>query len=223
MNESISAVGMYERHLLRKEGNPLFAVPPVEYPAEALLAARQRDLEELQRFNADMRTIIQEAIDLEPSVESEVLLTMRGRLDQLYTRCSGFGGSCGEHKQSIRKLIELVMRAVWQAAAEDPLARSELEHEEMARLQHFRLLEYPLIADLVRPDTPIAQDELIPTLLQASEEELEAVLWLFEPEQLVDISVQAEALLEGLRAQGYELGAARQNLQLIIEHLESEC
>lgn len=223
MKQAISIYGMYERHLRRKDGNPLFAVPPVEYRSEDYTEARRLDTHELNTFHNEMQQVIQQAIDLPANAPSELVLELRAKLDQLYTRCSGFGGSCGSHKQAIRKLIEIVMNAVWQAVADDPQARMELESEEVARQKHFCLLEYSLVADLIRPDTPICTDELVPTLLHADEDELEAVLWLFEPEQLRDVYEHALALLEQRKEQGYELPEARERLESICEHLECDC
>lgn len=223
MSECSTFIGMYERHLRRKDNNPLYGIPAMQFPPEAYVEARRLDNEEMERFQTDMRRVIQQAINLDANVESEVVLELRAKLDQLYVRCSGLGGNCGDHKQAIRRLIDVVMNAVWQAAADDPMARMELEQEEMARQQHFCLMEYPLISDLMRPDTTISQEELIPTLLQAEEDELEAVMWMFEPEQLQAIRKDAHTLLAELRKQGYELLEAWENLELIIEHLESEC
>lgn len=210
---------MYERHLQRKDGNPLYRLPVCDYSAEEFIRARQRDNESLHLFHNEMRSVIQQAIELEANVESEVILELRAKLDQLYARCSGFGSSCGEHKQNIRKLIDLVMKAVWQAAGDDPQARMELEQEEMARQQHFRLLEYPLVADMLLPDSPIESDELIPTLLLAESEELEAVMWMFEPAQLQHICADAEVLLQQRREQGFELKEAWENLKMMQEHM----
>lgn len=221
LNSGTGGVGMYERHLLRKDGNPLYGVPVADFSAEAFMQARQRDREELFQFHEDMRGVIQQAISLQGNVESEVILELRGQLDQLYARCSGFGAGCGEHKQNIRKLIDLVMKAVWQAAGDDPQARMELEQEEMARQQHYRLLEYPLVAELLRPDTPIEPEELIPTLLHAANDELEAVLWLFVPEQLQQICDEAQALLQQRNAAGYPLEEAWGKLRLMQEHLNT--
>ncbi len=221
MCDSGAAVGMHERHLQRKDGNTLFALPPADYSSEEYLQAQQRDKEELYRFHDEMREVIQQAIELDANVESEVVLELRGKLDQLYTRCSGFGSHCKEHKQNIRKLIDLVMKAVWQAAGDDPQARMELEQEEMARQQHFRMLEYPLVADLLLPDTPIEHDELLPTLLHASMEELEAVLWMFEPAQLQLLCMEAAKLLEQRKAEGQQLEEAWKKLTLMQEHVEA--
>jgi hypothetical protein len=223
MKDFVSIYGMHERHLRRKDGNPLFAVPPHEYGKEAYMEARRRDSDELNSFHSEMQEAIQQAIDLPANAPSETVLALRAKLDQLYTRCSGFGGSCSSHKQAIRKLIEIVMNAVWHAVADDPQARMELEAEEMARQKHFCLLEYTLVADLIRPDTPISDDELVPTLLQADEDELEAALWLFEPEQLRDIHEHARTLLEQRREQGLVSEAAWENISCIAEHLECEC
>lgn len=216
--ETLDYVGMYERHLLRKDRNPLFGAP--ELSVEAFIEARQQDQQEQIGFQQAMATAIQQAINLEPNATSEVVLALRGQLDQLYIRCCSMGESCDEHKQALRKLIDIVMKAVWQAAADDPMARLELEHEELARQQHFLLLEYPLIADLMRPDSPVAQQELVPTLLQADEDELEAVLWMFEPQQLQQIRHEAETLLRQLNQQGHGLAAAWRNLDAIVEHLD---
>lgn len=221
--EQTPAFGMQERHLRRKDGNPLYAIPAPHYTNADYMQARRLDTEELNAFQSEMQEVIQLAIDLPSNAESDLVLSLRGKLDQLYTRCSGFGTSCGSHKQSIRKLIEVVMNAVWEASAGDPMARMELEQEEMARQQHFCLLEYPLISDLMRPDTPVSQDELIPTLLHADEDELEAVLWMFESEQLQNICEEAKSLLASRREQGYPLAEAWVNLELIIEHIECEC
>lgn len=221
LNTESVGLGMYERHLQRKDGNPLYQLPVADYSADEFIQARQRDNEQLHLFHNEMRNVIQQAIELESNVESEVVLELRAKLDQLYARCSGFGSSCQEHKQNIRKLIDLVMKAVWQAAGDDPQARMELEQEEMARQQHFRLLEYPLVADMLLPDSPIESDELIPTLLFAASEELEAVLWMFEPEQLRQICHHADALLKQRRDEGYALESAWQRLTMMQKHLES--
>lgn len=219
VNNTAVSIGMYERHLQRKDGNPLYGIPVADFSAEELLQARQRDTQELHDFHKEMQTVIQQAIELDANVESEVILELRGKLDQLYGRCSSFGSNCDEHKQNIRKLIDLVMKAVWQAAGDDPQARMELEQEEMARQQHFRLLEYPLLADLMRPDTPIGSDELIPTMLDVSSDELEAALWVFDTEQLQQICSETDTLLQQRKAEGYELKEAWEKLQLMREHL----
>ena len=217
----IIGIGMHERHLQRMDGNPLYRLPVSDYSGEQFIEARQRDNAQLQSFHNDMHSVIQQTIELEPNVESEVILELRGKLDMLYTRCSGFGSKYNEHKENIRKLIDLVMKAVWQSAANDPQARKELEQEEMARQQHFRLLEYPLVADLLLPDTPIESNELAPTLLHVKDEELEAVMWMFEPSQLQQVYDNAEALLKSRMDKGYALEPAWRKLKMMQEHIKS--
>ena len=52
----------------------------------------------------------------------------------------------------------------------------ELEQERQARSAHYQLLEYPLVADLLDPQSPIAADDLTATLLSSSADELRAAL-----------------------------------------------
>ena len=117
------------------------------------------------------------------------------------------------------KLIGLIMKAVWRAAGADPLAHRELQDEEEARVIHCRLLEQPLVADLLHPRTPIAPDELTPTLLSATQEEVDGVLEMLDPNQLAHLSEQGRDLIAGLEAKGLDLGQARLRLAQIEVHL----
>jgi hypothetical protein len=87
------------------------------------------------------------------------------------------------------------MLAVRRGAGADPRALEELDDEEQARALHYTLLEQPLVADLLSPDTPIPPTELLATLLTAEPRELETALGLFEPALLTELVEQGEALL----------------------------
>ena len=107
------------------------------------------------------------------------------------------------------------MRAVRAGAGDDPAARRELEDEEQARHVHYRLLEHALVADLMRPDSPIKREELAATLLSEEPAAVEAALWLFGPDELRQMGKEGRQRLEQLRSEGHEAPAAWQNLGLI--------
>jgi hypothetical protein len=75
---------------------------------------------------------------------------------------------------------------------------SELAQERAARETHFALLRSPLVADLLHPDTAIVAEDLAPTLLTASREDLEATLPLFDAAQLQALAADAEQCLARL-------------------------
>ena len=188
--------GRRERHLLRKRNNPLF--PPAEQQiTESQLETAQRlDHEELEGFIGDFHRLVHRAVSLQPNVGSEVVLELKEALDQAYERAAGLADDQRETQQAIQRLLELLMDAVRKGAQDDPVALRELEQETIARHAHFELLQHPLIADLLDPETPIAQHELAATLLSSDDDTLTAALPLFDESQRALLYRDAERLLK---------------------------
>ncbi|WJW74374.1 hypothetical protein QVG61_07565 [Thiohalobacter sp. IOR34] len=204
--------GAHERHLRRRMGNPLFPESRREITEAEWTTAVRRDRQEQAAFMESFRDIVQRAIDLDAQAESEQILALKEDLDRCYEECAGLGGDQGKVKEGIRTLIGTIMRAVRVGAENDPLARQKLDEEDMARELHFRLLEQPLVADLLRPEPVIEENELVASLLSAGSEELGAVLELFSPEQLAVIHQEARQLITTLPAAHPLTAQARENL-----------
>jgi hypothetical protein len=207
--------GRRERHLRRKHGNPLFAWPPHEIEPEALLAAQKADHEEMEGFREDFVSLVQRAAGLEPNAPSEQVLALKEELERRYEQACGLPEDHRKEKDAIERLIAVIMRAVWRAAGEDPLAHRELEDEEQARAIHFALLEHPLVADILHPEGPIRPDELAPAILCATEQEAAAAAQLFDAEQLALIIEQGGEIVGGLQAEGVDVGEPRRRLALL--------
>ncbi len=190
--------GRHERHYRRKIANPLFADAPAQPDDEVLLEMQRLDHEELLAFLGELRQTVQHAVELKPNEGSEVVLGLKERLDRLYEASSGLADDHIGNRAAIRQLLEVIMRNVERGAAGDPQALDELAQERAARAAHFALLEWPLVADLLHPDSVIAADELVPTLLSASPDELAAALELFDREQLSELFAAAERRLTAL-------------------------
>ena len=77
-------------------------------------------------------------------------------------------------------------------------------------------------ADLLHPESPIGPDQLAPTVLSATLEEVAVVLQILDPEQCAELADQAIRLLEERAAQGVDVAPARQRLDLILTSLEVE-
>jgi hypothetical protein len=207
--------GRRERHLRRKHGNPLFAWPPHEVEPEELLAAQKADHEEREAFAAAFASLVQRAASLEANAASEQVLALKEQLERQYEQACGLPEDHGKEKEAIKRLIAVIMRAVWRAAGEDPLAHRELEDEERARVTHFALLEHPLVADILHPESPIRPDELAASILCSSEEEASAASQLFDAEQLALIVQQGRKIAGRLDAEGVEGSEARRRLALL--------
>ncbi len=210
--------GVRERHLQRRYHNPLFPPARRHVNAAELQQARAADHAELETFHQQFQSLLERAIALKPNEQSEVILKLKADLDQAYALACGLPGDLSQLKIGLQKLISVMMNAVWQGAGDDPVAHQELTGEEEARAAHFAHLRYPLVAALVRPDSPINREELVPTLLSAAPAELQAALWLFAPQQLAELLREGHTLFETL-ATSQLRDQAQQALQLIDQFL----
>ncbi|VAX12410.1 hypothetical protein MNBD_GAMMA24-2401 [hydrothermal vent metagenome] len=192
--------GPRERHLRRRYHNPLFPAARQKVSESQLKDARKADEKELNHFLRYFRDLVQEAIDLKPEAESETILDLKERLDKCYAHCCALPGEKSEIQAAINKLIEVIMKAVRQGAANDPVALDKLAEENSARQMHNELHQFSLVADLMLPDSPISKDDLVPSLLTEPEAGLNATLQLFDPAQLAEIYQQAKTRIQQLPA-----------------------
>ena len=209
--------GPRERQLRRKYQNPLFSPAGNQITQQELDNARQQDQTALQQFLQDFHALLQEAVNLKPDTDSEIILDLKERLDQGYTRCCAMPGDHEEIKVAIDKLVQVIMQAVRQGAVNDPVALGKLDDEDTARRMHQALHTHTLLVDLLLPDSPVEEAELLPTLLSESAEAVQAILPLFEAEQLSLLYETGKMRLEELQCQGHDLPEAWHNLAL-FEH-----
>ncbi len=214
--------GRHERHLLRKLDNPLFPAAEQNISETKLQQAQRLDHEELVEFITEFRTLIHTAINLKSNEGSEVILDIKERLDKAYEQASGLADDQSTTKTALHKLVQVVMSAVKSGAKDDMHALTELEQEEQARAAHFELLEHPVVADILWPDSPITETELLPTLLSETEAGLRASLQLFDSAQLTVLCEKAHHLLQLVDAEGEVPERARQRLREMETRLTTE-
>ncbi|MES9924482.1 MAG: hypothetical protein ABW152_10335 [Candidatus Thiodiazotropha endolucinida] len=216
--------GRHERHLLRKHENPLFPEAARQLTQAQLREAQRRDHEELVAYIGDLRGLVGEAVALGPHEQSDVILGLKERLDQAYETACRLADDQTPNKEAIKKLVEVIMRSVWKGSGNDSLAHQELEQEEIARRAHYELLECPLVADLLDPESPIAQDELLPALLSADQAEFEVAVTLFDPVQLETLLTQAESQpIPDASGEIFEQGVARmEQIKTRVKSLQVE-
>lgn len=211
--------GPRERQLRRKYQNPLFSPTGDQITQQDVDTARMEDQTALQQFLQDFRSLIQEAVDLKPNTDSEIILDLKERLDQCYTRCCAMPGENEKIKTAIDNLIQVIMQAIRQGAANDPVALGKLDDEDAARRMHQALQVHTLIVDLLLADSPIEEAELLPTLLSETDEAVQATLPLFDVEQLGLLYETGKKRLEELQHQGHTLPEAWNNLALFEQAL----
>jgi len=186
--------GRHERHYKLRLDNPLFREPATLNDAD-LLNAQRLDHEELLAFITELRATVERALDLKSNEESDVILKLKEDLERLYETSASLADEQGANQQALSQLLAAVMNTIRSNTTGDSLAEQEMAMEQQARQMHFELLQHALVADLLHPETLIAPDQLVPTLLSSPTEQVKAVMVIFDPEQLAMISQEAQALL----------------------------
>jgi len=209
--------GRAERMLKRQYNNPLFGEVQIE--SFDIQDARKKDTDEVEQFVDYFRGLVQQVMDLKPNADSDEVLKLKESLDKAYEMSSGLAGDQAEIREMIKRLIGLMMQSMWKAVGNDAQGISKLEMEEEARQAHFALLEYPFIADMLAPESPVTEALLVPCLLSEKAEVAALAFQLFDPEQQQLLLVQASALLteleSGAQSGHQRVQEAQQRLQEI--------
>lgn len=207
--------GAHERHLIRRHQNPLFEERMTHVNSDSLMHAQKEDHELLQKFMLDFRDIITQATSLKPNEDSEIILEVKDKLDKLYAASVSVADDQSRVKESIKKLLGIIMKSVRAGAGDDAHAMQELEQEEMAREANMAFLESKLVADILDPDSPIEDKDLVPTLLSADKDDLALAVQLFDPDQLDYILIEGEKLLNKVESEGHDVSKAAESYVFI--------
>lgn len=166
-------------------------------------------------YQKTLHSLFNQAVSLKPNEESETILRIKSEFDELYETACNIADDQSDNKKAIRSLIDSIMKTVIAAAGNDSQAQQELQQETMARDTHFELLKCQLVGDLINPESPIQQDELVATLLSANKDDLALCLQIFDPKQLVLIVEEGEVLLNRLGGQRIDIQEAAENIVFI--------
>lgn len=206
--------GCFEGHLRRRYRNPLFA-EGVRFPTQQQVnEARKRDEAESQAFERDFLQMLDAVGKLAPHVESDQILKYKEQVEAFYERAAGLTGDRRGHRQALARLHQLILDKMLEGVGDDPYAAWQLEQAEEARAMHWKLLDFPLVAHLLRPDSPIAPDELVPTLLSEDDEDaIGAAMAMLDPVHRQQLVADAEALVQGLGDDCLNLPSLRLRVQ----------
>jgi len=188
--------GRHERHFKRKIDNPLFPRPINEYSDDDLLEVQRLDHEEIVSFLDRLKKLVQQAVSLQANEESQVVLDLKAELEKLYETACRLGDQQDNNKAALRDLLKVIMATVRSHAGGDAKAEIELQQEELARQQHFAMLEHDLVVDLLDTESLILEDELVAVMLSEDEQQVTAALAMLDEEQRLLLAADAVKITE---------------------------
>lgn len=213
--------GSWERQLQRQCDNSLFShLPPITQ--SRIDDAQRKDEAERRTFMQVFQNLLQQVADLDAQVKVEVVLKLKDQIEVLYEQCAAIGGHFTAEKRGLNKLHELIIQSILENVTLDQNTKNQLLQEVAEQKQHADLLEYPLVAHLLHPQSPIPQDEIVPTLLTEDEASLRAAMSLFAIPQKQILYQEAKQLLTRLKGEGYLLPSSWQRLEVIEQLLKEK-
>lgn len=212
--------GCRERHLRRKLNNPLFDPAERDTTPEVLDAEQRRDDDELSAFLEAVKTLVARVGALSPDSDTGEVVQLKQRADNYYEQCLGLPGDQRRVKAALIKLITELTRLNMQTLT-DTRSLVALQEEQVRRLAHFTRLEFPITGDISRDQSPVAEGDLVPTLLSEPADALDAALGLFDAERITALRDEARTLITARRDEGHDMSRAEENLAVIARHTGS--
>ena len=185
----------YEAHLIRRHNNPYFAEPRRFVSAEELDEAKRIDNRDLIAAEERFEELLREskAICVSKHTKSGDAIKLRARLEELVRFSMGIGGRAKWLASKLDKLRDSIIIVLRNAFSNDKKNLEYIEQADLSYEDNMRKFALPVFAQLLREDSPIPPDEMLPTIL--SEDPLSISLFM---ESLPENS-KPEARVELLR------------------------
>lgn len=157
--------GAYEAHLMRRNNNPYFPESRRDISHDDVEEAKKKDKEDYILCQRRLEELGQEINAVSQTATSGDLMALRERIDDLILFAMGVGGSATEIASKADKLREAVVSDLRFAFADNEEAISNIEKADTYHKDTVRQFYIPVIAQMRRGDSPIAEDETIAAVL----------------------------------------------------------
>ena len=219
MNPSFSRwPGACERHLIRRHDNPHYfsgGQPPATIE---IAEAQAKDQQELIRFNTSLETLIHRSMSLTESTCSDSLASVKKELDACQNTAFGLAADLMEQKGALASINSIITAAMQHALRDDAAGLNSMMQKEAARMEQLQLLEYPIVSDLLRSDSPVPADELPAALLSESDNAYKAALEIFDEDRKIQLAHRLDILIKSLDSENHKLRAVKK-LEILQKQL----
>lgn len=157
--------GAYEAHLMRRNNNPYFPESRRSVSHDDVEEAKKKDKEDYILCQRRLEELGQEINAFPQTATSGDLMALRERIDELIFFAMGVGGPATEIASKADQLREAVVSDLRSAFASDEEALSNIEKADTYHKDTVRQFYIPVIAQMRRENSPIAEEETIAAVL----------------------------------------------------------
>lgn len=205
--------GCFERQLQRRHMNALFPVERRTISRAELLEASMKDWNDLRQLQSDAAKLFDEVKSGPKQKPYSEFLDLREAVERLILRAAEIGPIADQQRDALRHVYDSIVDVLrkdcpseHRAQLEDALAHSEKYQREWAN---------QFVKQLKRNDTPIANDELVPSLLTEDVETVRFFASILEEAVRKDTYDLAVTLISDAQSEGYTVAQAEEKLQAL--------
>jgi hypothetical protein len=163
--------GAHEVHLKRRLNNPYFPESRRIVTHEDLNQAKKKDDEDYLKCDVVLKEIGKEIESLRFGSTSGTLLRLRERIDDLIYTSLSVGGHATDIAKHADKLRNAVILGLQEAFTDDSDTLSRIDEANKHHKEKvMRFYNTPVIAHMIREDSPILKNETISTIISESPE-----------------------------------------------------
>jgi len=194
--------GCFERHLQRRYNNPLFSPERQHVTAADVAAARRQDAQDLASLRAEYVQLLSEIAELPDFMPFEQFNPIRERIQDLIHRAVEVGGEASETVPKLRTLRHILIQQVSEALSNNPRALKALQEAEAFHQANEGKLENQFLAQMLRDDTPITAEDVVPSILTEDVATIRTVMAVVGEHLAAKFHQAAVVLVEEVRARG---------------------
>lgn len=159
------APGCFERHLQRRYANPLFPHGQRSVTLEDITAAQLKDLHDYNQLRDSFLTFVQKTSEL-PSIMSAIRVSsLRQEIERLIERATEIGLLAQEIRTVLVETRRDMLATLRQSVKAYPTALEALDKANRQYDSSWPLISNHFIAQLSRSDSPIINEDIVPSLL----------------------------------------------------------
>ncbi|MBC8519711.1 MAG: hypothetical protein H8D24_04800 [Gammaproteobacteria bacterium] len=215
------APGAWEQQLQRRWNNPLFSKESQQVVQHQVVGARELDKSEQKQFLHQFKKVVEKVSKLPERADTELLLELLPELDKCYTDCMVLGAPLPKERQALSRLITLFEQTLMRHAGTDNTFLEQLKQEQSARKIHHHALQNPIIAAMMRDESPISNHELPATILSAEPSMVEDVLAFLDQKQIRSLLEHATEIILSAEKDGATLPASALEVQELLNRATS--
>jgi hypothetical protein len=222
--------GSFERHLQRREGNPIFREELRNPTNEEIETAREKDAADFKAAEKATREWIEGVRNLaEPSGGGQVKIAdiapYHKSSDDVMTVCAQAGGKAETYRHQVESIDKTIAAQIIKGMAKSSPEDAERLRAADADWVAMRAIStHPFFAQCGRKDGPIRDDEVAPALLCESiqtVQEMVAITKAMMPKRIEALCQQAIVLAERAKEAKFDIPAIHEKLPILSSAVQA--